>query len=120
MVNITSFSVIQGISQDANVATATRRGTVESVMSCIDVNTCTKLISALIIIAAARIGALTRNAICSVWRVSSTASFMSMRVLPLPGEELIKTFQQRAHHQVPAIRHHEEQNLQRRGNDYRR
>src|SRR5271163_3789383 len=120
MVNITSFSVIQGISQNAKVATATRRGTVESVMSCMDVNTCTKLISALMIIAAAKIGALTRKAICSVWRVSSTASFISMHGLRFFSEKLIETLQQRTHHQIPAVRHHKKKNFQRRGNDYRR
>ncbi len=76
--NITSFRIIQGVSQKANAPTAAMRGTVESVGSCIDVSTWPRLINALTTMAAARIGALTTKAASSVRRVSSVTSVIGI------------------------------------------
>src|ERR1700690_135758 len=113
-----SRRTIHGIKKKHAAPTAARRGTVESVFSCSEVSTCSRLITRLTSTAMASTGAVSTMAASSVRRESSTTKSVD---IAFPSAQFpSETFHQRAHQQVPAIHHHEQQNLQRRRNHYRR
>src|SRR5579863_9530860 len=127
-VNIPRRRTIHGISSKIAAATAARRGTVETVISCSEVNTCATLISKPTTTAEISSGAPIHSAVSIVCR--SSATIWSEPMTHIPHAKVSsslsqnfcsrKTFHQRPHQQVPAIHHDEQQNLQWRRNNHRR
>src|SRR5262245_2029352 len=90
-------------------AAPTRRGTVEIVISCREVRTCTTFTTKLIAMAMASIGP-------PIWKTSSSVRCPSSTT---PMASSSKTFHQRTDQQMPAVDHHEQKQFQRRGDHHR-
>src|SRR5271170_5070334 len=98
--------------------TAARRGTVDTVKSCMEVITWPMLITSPTTMAANKIGEATQKAASMVRRDNSTTCAVFMA--KLLRESVMEAAQHGTNHQVPAIHHHEQQNFQWRGNHHRR
>src|SRR5262249_13484003 len=105
-----------GIRKNVAVPAASSRGTVEMVVSCNEVSTCTMLTSKLTITAAASTGLASSSTSRIVKRPKSTTCstgiFASTKLSSLTD----KTSHHRTYQQIPPINHHEQQNLERSRN----
>src|ERR1700689_5493908 len=95
--------------------TANNRGTVDTVVSCSEVSTCTTLVSRPTKVATISSGAPIHSAASSVCRMICAISSGPIRssFFFLFIFLLCKALHQRTHHRVPAVDHHEQHDFER-------